>query len=70
MAKRTPVKQSTKSKDFLKRLQDAKANGVTLIVIQAPQELGDNYQEMVETLNQLAAMDMNLAILPKEARRK
>lgn len=58
-----------KYKDFLQRLKEAKANGVTLIVIKKPQELGETYEEMVESLNRIAALDLNLAILPEEARR-
>lgn len=58
----------SKYKKFLKRLQDAKGNGVTLIVIKEPEELGDTLEEMIESLNRLAAMDFNLAILPKEVR--
>lgn len=57
-----------KYKQFLKRLQEASKNGVTLIVIREPQELGETYEEMVESLNQLAAMDLNLAVLPEAAR--
>lgn len=61
-------KSKTKNKKFLQRLKDAQANGVTLIVIREPQELGETYEEMVESLNLLAENDLNLAILPKEAR--
>lgn len=49
-------------------MKDAKANGVTLIVIKEPQELGETYEEVMESLNRLAAMDLNLAILPEDAR--
>ncbi len=61
-------KPKTKAKQFLQRLKEAKANGVTLIVIKEPQELGDTYEQMVESLNQLAAHDLNLAVLPEDAR--
>lgn len=57
-------------KKFVKRMQEAKENGVTLIVIKEPEELGATYEEVVESLNKLADMDFNLAILPKEARDK
>jgi len=63
------VKNATKYKKFLQRLKDAKANGVTLIVIKEPQELGETYEEVMESLNRMAAMDLNLAILPEDARR-
>lgn len=62
------AKRNAKNKQFLQRLKDAKANGVTLIVIREPQELGDTYQEVMDSLNRLAANDLNLAILPEDAR--
>ncbi len=63
------AKYRTKYKEFLQRLKEAQANDVTLIVIQKPEELGDTYEEMVESLNRLAALDLNLAILPPESRK-
>ncbi len=65
-----PTKHKTKNKNkqFLQRLKDAKANGITLIVIKEPQELGETYDEVMESLNKLAAHDLNLAVLPEEAR--
>ena len=59
------TKQKVKTKDFQRRLEQAKANGITLIVIQAPEELGETYEEMIDSLNCLAAMDMNMAVLPR-----
>lgn len=58
----------SKYKQFLKRLREANKNGITLIVIKEPQELGETYAEVVESLNKLAEMDLNLAILPEDAR--
>lgn len=62
------LKRGGKIKKFLQRLQDAQANGITLIIIREPQELGDTYEEVIASLNKLAAMDMNLAVLPENAR--
>lgn len=62
------AKAKTKNKQFLRRLGDARANGITLIVIREPQELGDTYEQVMESLNRLAEMDLNLAILPEDAR--
>ena len=53
---------------LLERIQEAKKNGITLFVIQEPQELGETYEDMVESLNQIADADLNLAILPRDAR--
>ena len=65
------MKTSTYEKKYeslLRRIREAKKNGVTLFVIGQPEELGKTYEEMVESLNRLAEADLNLAILPKEAR--
>lgn len=65
------MKQSTYEKKysaFLRRIREAKKNGITLFVIAEPKELGETYDEMVESLNRLAEADLNLAILPREAR--
>lgn len=65
------MKTSTYEKkhaSLLRRIREAKKNGVTLFVIAEPEELGKTYEEMVESLNRLAEADLNLAILPKEAR--
>lgn len=61
-------KAGSRGKKFLARLKEASTNGVTLIVIREPQELGETYEEVIASLNRLAAMDMNLAVLPQEAR--
>ncbi len=58
----------TKYKELLERIQEAKKNGITLFVVREPQELGDTYEDMVESLNRLADADLNLAILPRDAR--
>lgn len=64
--KKDRVKLGARGKKFLARLKDASKNGVTLIVIGEPQELGESYEEMVESLNRLAEMDLNLAVIAKD----
>lgn len=59
-----------KYRALLQRIHDAQANGITLFVVQKPEELGETYQDLIETLNRLADADLNLAILPREARDK
>jgi hypothetical protein len=58
----------TKYRELVSRINEAKANRITLFVVRRPEELGETYEEMVETLNRLAAADMNLAILPPDMR--
>ena len=40
-----------------------------LIVIHHPQVLGDNYEELVESMNRIANARKKLAILPKDERK-
>jgi len=54
-----------KFKEFNRILREVKAD---LIVINHPEVLGDDYEEMVENLNRLAGSGMHLAILPLGAR--
>jgi thiamine monophosphate synthase len=54
--------------DLLQRIQGAQANGITLFVVREPQELGDTYEDIVESLNRLADADLNLAVLPRAMR--
>lgn len=54
---------------LLQRIQEAKKNGITLFVVSEPQELGETYGDVMESLNRLADADLNLAILPRNARK-
>jgi hypothetical protein len=51
--------------DLLFLLADSKEQ---LIVIHHPQVLGDNYEEIVESLNRLSVAGKHLAILPPNER--
>lgn len=64
------TKYQDKYKDFIRRLAEAKLSGVSMIIVQEPQELGDDYAELVESLNRLAAADLMLLILPPSMRVK
>lgn len=58
-----------KYRSLLQRIQEAKKNGITLFVVSEPQELGETYDDVMESLNRLADADLNLAILPRDARK-
>lgn len=62
------VEYEKKYQALLRRIQEAKKNGITLFVVSEPQELGDTYDDMIESLNRIADADLNLAILPRDAR--
>jgi hypothetical protein len=64
-----PARYETKYKKLIQRIQDARENHITLFVVESPQELGETYDELVESLNRIAAADLNLAILPPTARK-
>lgn len=58
------TKYQDKYKDFIRRIVEAKVNGVSLMIVREPRELGEDYAELVESLNRLAAADLMLLILP------
>ena len=47
---------------------EAEAKHVDVVVIADPHALGDNYEEMVESLNRLADAELHLAIVPRAER--
>jgi len=54
-----------KFKEFNRLLQEARAD---LVVVNHPQVLGDNYEELVENLNRLSTSGMFLSIVPLKNR--
>ena len=60
----------TKFASFIGMCAEAKAKGLEGVVIHHPQVLGDNYDEMVESLNRLADAELHLAIVPRTGRGK
>ncbi|XHR29872.1 MAG: hypothetical protein ACFUZC_04825 [Chthoniobacteraceae bacterium] len=57
-----PENYETKFADFLKLIEDSKASGVEAIVVAAPWVLGDNYEEIVESLSRIAKAGLALRI--------
>lgn len=45
-----------------------KNDGIEVVVIDHPEVLGDNYAEIVESLNRLAAAGLMLSIVPPAER--
>ncbi len=60
----------TKFADFIRMCAEAKAKGLEGVIIHNPHALGDNYDEMVESLNRLADAELQLAIVPRAERGK
>ncbi len=58
----------TKFQSFIQMCSAAKVRGVDTVVVHHPEVLADNYAEIVESLNRLAAADLSLKIVPPEQR--
>ena len=56
--------------DFLRMCADAKKGKLEVVLIHDPETLGDNYGEIVESLNRLADAELKLAIVPRAERGK
>ncbi len=55
---------------FIKLCRKIKATKTDVVLIHNPHALGDNYDEMVESLNRLADAELHLAIVPRAERGK
>lgn len=67
---RMPTPYEKKFASLLKAIADSKAQGVDTLMVFEPQALGDDYQELLESLNRIAAAELHLAILPPKLRTK
>jgi len=52
--------------DFIKLCADTKAKGISEIVVGYPWVLGDNYEELVESLSRLADAGLSLRIADRK----
>ena len=57
---REPYEQ--KFKEFIRMCDEAKSEGLEAVLVATPQILGDDYVEIVESLNRLAEAGLNLHI--------
>jgi hypothetical protein len=53
---------------LLRLCDDAKQSGTDVVVIHSPEVLGDNYAELIESLNRIADAKLSLAIVPRSER--
>jgi hypothetical protein len=56
--------------DFLRMCDQARAGKLDVVVVHDPETLGDDYAEIVESLNRLADAKLKLAIVPRTERGK
>ena len=62
----TPPGYEKKFENFIKLCADLKANGVGEIVVGYPWVLGDNYQELIESLSRWADAGLSLRIAARK----
>jgi dihydrodipicolinate synthase/N-acetylneuraminate lyase len=55
-----PAAYEEKFADFIEKCREAKKNGVTTMCVHHPYVLGDNFEELIESLSRLA--DAGLAL--------
>lgn len=60
MEPREPYEQ--KFGNFIKLCEEVRKNGVDVVVVANPRVLGDDYDELVESLNRLAEAGLKLVI--------
>jgi Mrp family chromosome partitioning ATPase len=57
-----------KLSNLIKLCNEAKSRAAEFVIIDHPQVLGDTYEEIIESLNQIADADLKLLILPTMSR--
>jgi hypothetical protein len=63
---KTPQGYEQKFADFIKLCAESKVHGFNHVLVHFPHELGDNYDELIESLSRLA--DAGLALQIRERR--
>ena len=58
----TPPGYERKFADFIRLCAETKAKGVTNVIVAFPWVLGDNYEEVMESLSRLADVGLTLHI--------
>lgn len=62
MNHKTPANYEKKFADFIRLCAEAKANGINEVVVAYPWVLGDNYEEIIESLSRLTDAGLTLRI--------
>ncbi|MFA5264453.1 MAG: hypothetical protein WC378_11565 [Opitutaceae bacterium] len=68
MPRVTPPNYQTKFADFIRLCRKSQADGVQQVVIASPSIIGDNYEEIIESLSRLAEAGLGLQIAGPETR--
>lgn len=70
MRRSTPPGYERKFADFIRLCQDARASGLKQVVIAHPSVIGDDYDEILESLTRLALAGLALSIAGAEPSHK
>ena len=61
--------KTNKFVEFDRLIREAKELAADTVLVQSPQVLGDNYDELIDNLTKLANAELALVIVPSEHRR-
>lgn len=64
----TPPGYEKKFAGFIQMCSEAKAKGITEVIVSSPSSLGDNYDELIENLSRLAKAGLRLHIVAQKSR--
>jgi len=62
----SPSVYEKKFADFIRLCSEAKANGVSQVTVAYPWVIGDNYEEVIESLSRLADAGLSLHIAARK----
>ncbi|MBW8003129.1 MAG: hypothetical protein FVQ80_14100 [Planctomycetes bacterium] len=65
--KKNRTEYEKKFADFIRLCKESKEKHMETVVVAFPQVLGDNYAEIVESLNRLSEAELSLSIVPPKA---
>lgn len=57
-----PEGYERKFADFIRLCEESRRNGVKTVIIADPHALGDNYEEIIESLTRLQRADLSLGL--------
>jgi hypothetical protein len=61
-----PPNYEKKFADFIRLCSEAKMNGVSKVIVAYPWAIGDNYEEIIESLSRLADAGLSLHIAARK----
>jgi len=70
MPRNPPPTYERKFADFIRLCRDAKAAGVRTVLVASPCVIGDNYDEIIESLSRLAEAGLSLQVADPEPPRR